>query len=131
MSGVDGKTLTAATERLNVLLQNAEAGLVARNLGVEALVTIREGVYLFFGKSGSDWGLFISRPDCHTKIPLLAAGRADRIAAARHLTKLEEQLEQNALALARDLAGAIEVVEQYLYPTLPHPRAGAEEGRTA
>lgn len=83
-------------------------------MGVNASVDMSNGV-LVFRKEGSQWGLFVVRPN-GASTPLLQASRAERIAAAQWLGKMHQQLHMNGATLAEELRVATEAARSFLYP---------------
>ncbi|MBS2024062.1 MAG: hypothetical protein JST92_16795 [Deltaproteobacteria bacterium] len=98
-----GVKLNAATDRLNELLQSAEAAIVDLGLGVEGSVMIgsflQKGTIvaerLSYRKEGKEWHLFIeddSHPDDWNAVRLVNASRERRVRSAGFLPALVKEL---------------------------------------
>ena len=107
-----GQMLAEATNRLNLVLQEAEKALVLANVGVSADVVLDATSSLRFGKRSGEWQLLVGYAT-GGEVRLLTASRETRVAAAMHLQELYNALVEQARVECAAVELATQVVEQF------------------
>lgn len=114
--------LATLTDKLNEVLARVEQALKDARFGVAAEVLLDEtddradrDVLLHFCKSGSEWGIFLSRLiEQRQLIPLLKGSRRERVLAAKRFTALFDALLQAALDEREGVQDAIAESEWFI-----------------